>query len=117
MLKKITGRYNRGAQVKEFTEELERMITEYGWQDKFVHPYSYAMPLTKILGYLKDYHRCTEGSKDYIVTLANWAVEMLNSWEEYEKAPKIAVRVIKTGQVLNIMESDLDMFEGLVERI
>lgn len=117
MLKKIEGRYNRGAQVQAFKEELERMITEYGWQDKAVHPYSYPMPLTTILGYLKDYDRCTSGSRDYIISLANGLAGILNAWEEYEKAPKIAVRMIKTGKIAHILESDLDMFEGVAERI
>jgi hypothetical protein len=41
----------------------------------------------------------------------------MNSWEEYEHAEKITVRIKKSGKITKILASDLDMFADLVEAI
>ena len=117
MLNKITGRYNHRSQVLAFITEAERMISQYGWQNKVVHPHSYAMPITEIIGYLKDYDICTEGSREYAIQLANGLADIMNAWEAHELAPNVMVRIIKSGKVVKITKADLDMFEGLIEVI
>ena len=96
MLKEIKG-YFAGEQVKEFVKEAERMIEEYGWHDRTVRPYNFNMPVTKIINDLKDYDICTEGSKEYLVTLANGLAEIMNSWENQHKEATIKA-VILTGK-------------------
>lgn len=113
MLNKIEKR----ADVAEFIKTAESMIVKYGWQDKTVHPYSYPMKVTKIIEDLKDYDKCTEGSKDYLIALANGLVPIMNSWEEYEHAEKITVRIKKSGKITKITADDLEMFADLVEAI
>lgn len=117
MLEKIEGRYGRTEQVEAFVKEAERMIQCYGWEKEVVHPYSFAMPITQIVGYLKDWDVMTSGSRDYCVELANGLVPILNAWEERMEAPKVAVRIKSTGKVVEITESDLELFEGLYELI
>ena len=97
MLKEIKG-YFLGEQVEEFVKEAERMIELYGWQDMITHPYpNCPVKVTKIIADLKDYDRCTRGSKEYLVMLANGLGKIMNKWEEYEQQPKIMVRILKTG--------------------
>lgn len=117
MLNKITGRYNHRTQVMAYITEAERMISKYGWQNMVVHPHSYAMPITEIIGYLKDYDICTEGSREYAIQLANGLADIMNAWEAHELAPKKTCRIIKSGKVVKINDNDLDMFEGLIEVI
>lgn len=117
MLEKIEGRYGRTEQVEAFVKEAERMIQCYGWEREVVHPYSYAMPITQIIGYLKYWDVMTSGSRDECVFLANGLVPILNAWEDRAEAPKVAVRIKSTGKVVQIPESDLAIFEGLYELI
>ena len=104
MLQEITGCYGLQAQVDSFVKEAERMVQEYGWQERTVHPYSFPMKVTKIVDDLKDYERCTSGSKLYLIGLANGLAEIMNAWEEQEKAPKIRVMVLDSGKVIEIEE-------------
>lgn len=117
MLNKIEGRYGRTEQVEAFVKEAERMIAEYGWEKEVVHPYSFAMPITQIIGYLKDWDVMTSGSRDHCVLLANGLVPILNAWEARELEPHTSVRIKKTGKVINLPNSDLELFEGLYELI
>lgn len=117
MLNKIEGRYGRTEQVEAFVKEAERMIATYGWEKEVVHPYSYAMPITQIIGYLKDWDVMTSGSRDYCVLLANGLVPILNAWEARAKEPKTAVRIKSTGKVVELPESELVILEGLYELI
>ena len=117
MLNKIEGRYGRTEQVEAFVKEAERMIERYGWEKEVVHPYSFAMPITQIIGYLKDWDVMTSGSRDYCVTLANGLVPILNAWEARAEEPRKTVRIKSTGKIVDIPESDLAIFEGLYELI
>ena len=116
MLKKIDG-YNKAAQVEAFVKEAEVMVDRFGWQEREVHPYSYPVKVTKIISDLKDYGICTRGSQGYLVALANGLADIMNAWAEREDTPKVKVRVISSGNIIELHEADLDMFEGLVERV
>lgn len=115
MLNKIE---NRSAEaVMAFIKDAEEMINKYGWQDKTVTPYSFPVKVTKIIDDLKDYTRCTEGSQDYLISLANGLPRILNKWEEYENTPKIKVKIKKSGKIIEICEDELETFSDLVEVI
>lgn len=118
MLNKIkrTYWYMASGEMENFVREAEKMVERYGWADRVVHPYpNCPVKVTKIIEDCKDYSRCTSGSKEYLITLVNGLVPILNSWEEQENEPKVSVRIRKTGEVVRIAQSDLDMFEGLYE--
>lgn len=116
MLKKIEGN-NKAAQVEAFVKEAEAMIEKFGWQEQTVHPYSYPVKITKIIGDLKDYNICTRGSQEYLVALANGLADILNAWAERESTPKVKVRLLDSGNIIELHEADLDIFDGLVERV
>lgn len=99
----------------EWLEEAEKNIVKYGWQNKKIYPYSYPIPVYKLINDCKDYDNCTSGSKEYLMALANGFKEILEAWIENESKPKVTVRVIKTGKIMRINVTDLDIFEGLVE--
>lgn len=105
------------AEVELFIKEAESMIEKYGWQEKTVRPYSFNVKVTKIIADLKDYRRCTSGSQEYLISLANGLAKILNSWEEFENKEKIEVRSKKTGKIGKICKEDLEMFADLVEII
>ena len=116
MLNKIKNRYNAREEMQKLVAEATEMVERYGWQDKVTWPYpSCPTKVTKILADCRDYDRCTKGSKEYLVQLINGLVPILNSWEEYELAPKVSVRIKGTGKVVRILKDDLDLFEGLCE--
>lgn len=115
MLNKITGRYGVGAQVASFVEEAERMIGEYGWQDRTVSPYMHAEPLVKYIGWLKEYDRCTRGSKEHLVLLANGLADVMNAWEEHEKAATVKCRLLRGEHVGETRMYEPWMADMLVE--
>lgn len=92
MLKKLECYIITSDSVKEFVKEAERMVREYGWEDRNVHPYGFPMKVTKIISDLKDYDKCTRGSKEYLVDMANGLADIINKWEE-QRANCIWVRL------------------------
>lgn len=118
MLKKIEGRYFWNRQMEENLREAERMIERYGWQERTIAPFGHSEPLMRYIGYMRDFPNCTEGSREWMVLfINNGFADILNAWERQEKEPKVLVRIIKTGKQIEIRETDLDMFEGLIERV
>lgn len=105
MLKKIEGRYYRSSQMAAFVKEAERMIEAYGWQKRTVSPYSFSMPLAKVIKDLKDYDICTDGSKEYLISLANGLTDIMNAWEKHAKEPKVEVIVIDSGKRVALDEA------------
>lgn len=96
MLNEIKGSYGISAQMKAFAKEAERMVKEYGWQDMTVAPYgSYADPVTKYIGWFKDYDNCTRGTKEHLVLLANGLARVMNAWEEHRKAATVKCRLLR----------------------
>lgn len=115
MLNKISGWYGWSEQMRDFAEEMERMLNAYGWQDEVVHPYQNCpVKLSKMLSDFREFDLCTDDSKVYLVELANGLPSILNEWERYELAPKVKVRD-KNGKVFTITEEWLEPLEGLVE--
>ena len=110
MLNKVRG---GSSEMAAFVREADRMIRTYGWENADVHPYSYAVKVTKVVDDLRDYDACTEGTKSYLVALANGLVPILNAWEAYEKEPMVLVRVVDSGKVISCREGlARDMVDG-----
>lgn len=120
MLKKIEGRYNLSKKVKAFVLEATEMVERWGWLGMVVHPYSNCpMKVTEIIQNVSDYDLCTEGSKEYLVQLANGLVDILNAWEEYELQPKVKVRSLKGGKIHEVTPDFAEILikDGLAEAI
>ena len=120
MLNKIEGRYNMRKKAKAFVLEATEMVERYGWQDMVVHPYSNCpMKVAEIIDRLNDYDLCTEGSKEYLIQLANGLVDILNAWEEYELQPKVKVRSLKGGKIHEVTPDFAEILikDGLAEAI
>ena len=113
----MVSRIEKAFDVSVFVRNAENMIVKYGWQERTVMPYSSPIKVTKIIADLKDFDRCTSGSKEYLIALANGLAPIINAWEEYEQAEKITVRIKKSGKITRINADDLDMFDGLVDVI
>lgn len=104
----------------EFVEEAERMIGEYGWQDRTVMPWAgCSLKITRIINDLKDFDRCTNGSKYEIIVLANGLAEIMNTWEEHEREPKVTVKSLRSGKIMRISREFAEELaeEGLIKII
>lgn len=112
------ARITNRAQLMHFIKRADRMVKVYGWEDKVTHPYpSVPMKVTEILDECRDYDNCTPGSQCYLISLAEGLRRIMEAWERYELAPKVTVRIKKSGKTTVILKDDLDMFEDLVEVI
>lgn len=109
MLKKVCG---GSSEMASFVREAERMVRAYGWENMEVHPYSYAVKVTKVISDIKDYDICTKGTKEYLVALANGLARILNKWEEYELEPMVAVRLTNGNEVVCRESFARDMVEA-----
>lgn len=118
MLQKITDKWNTGEQMEKLVKEAEELVERYGWQDRITHPYENCpTKVSKILADCKDYYECTKGTREYLVQLINGLVPILNSWEQYELAPKVAIRVVGTDKVIEVLAEDAEFFlEHMGER-
>ena len=108
------GTYNMATakDVAVFIDEANALIEKYGWQDRTVMPYSYPEKVTKIVNELRDYSRCTTGSKHYLIALANGLADILEAWERHELEPKLTIRSKKTGK---IVEVSFEIAQELIE--
>lgn len=114
MLNKLVwGTYKKSdaTERKAFLEEADRMVREYGWQDKTVMPYSYPVKVTKILDDFREFDKCTSGSKCYLIELVNGLVEILNAWEQHELRRK--VRFLFNGKELVMTEDWIEAMEAI----
>ena len=93
-------------EVATFVSEADAMIEKYGWQDKTVSPYGWAEKVSKVIDTIRDYPRCTFGSKQYLINLANGLVDILAAWEKQELEPKLRVRLVRNGKVVEFGERD-----------
>lgn len=117
MLKKIEGRYWWNSQMEQFIEEADKMVEKYDWKERTVSPYGWAMKVTRVIDELRDFTNCTEGSREYLVALANGLADIMNKWEEHEQEPKVRVRVVGSGKEFDMCADMVESFveEGLVE--
>ncbi len=91
------------AEVSALADEMDQMVQRYGWQDRTVMPWSgVKMSVAEITRNMRDFSRCSKGSKLYLIDLANGLVDIMNAWEEHELEPKMEVRNVRTGKVLKV---------------
>ena len=110
-LEKLKGKYVPRAAVRGWVREADRMIREYGWEDWDVHPHGYPVKVTEIVNDLRGYEKCTQGSKDYLVALANGLTGIMNAWEEHRKN-SVWVR-LSSGEKKEVYDRELaDLLVG-----
>lgn len=102
------------ADLMAFVKKAYEMVERYGWQDRETYPYSFPIKVTKILRDCKSFDRCTRGSQDYLIALANGLQERMAAWEKYELAPKIRIRNRASGKVAEIREDEQEMWQELL---
>lgn len=103
-------------------EEIRRLVSKYGFINRSVHPYGYAIGIDKFLAGFKDYSRCTHSSKQIMLAEINGFIPILNHWIDVEEQPKVIVRFITgkhKGEIKEIPESYVrDYIDcGLAERV
>lgn len=113
-MKKVTDRES----LKQFTLKAENIIHKYHWENKIVYPYANCpVSAMKIINECKDYDRCTTGSKEYLILLAEGFRKRLEAWIKYEEAPKVTVKIIASGKIKQILASDVEIFRDFIEVI
>lgn len=106
-----TGRHDLAteAEMKAFIKEAEEMVAKYGWESRTVYPFNRPVEINKAIDYLKDYGRCTVGSKQYLITYANGLAKIMNAWEKQEET-YIIVRSKKTGKTAKVDPDLADIY-------
>ena len=105
--------------IDALADEMDRMVERYGWQDRTVMPWAgVKMSVAEITRNMRDYRRCSKGSKLYLIDLANGLVDIMNAWEAHELEPKMQIRT-KNGKVhtLSVEMAQLMIAEGCAEAI
>ena len=106
----MLNRVSDAVTMREFVKEARRMVERYGWQDGTVTPYGFAVKVVEMLDRMADYDAYEKTSRSILRQEANGLVRILNKWEEYEKSPKVWVRVLRTGKVVQVPQTDVDLF-------
>ena len=106
----LRGIYNR-EDVKPFVSEAERMIADYGWEDRTVMPYSRPEKISRLLRRISQYDRCTEDSRWLLEAEANGLAEIMNHWEVTELTG-VGIIIIETGKYRKIERDFADELVG-----
>lgn len=109
-------------EVAEKVAEVREIVNRYGWMDRSVHPYGFAIKMEDFLAGFDDYRRCTHYSKQISLKEMNGFIEILNAWIKEAEAPKVTVRLLKgkhQGEIKEIPESYLEDYIdlGMAERV
>lgn len=107
-LKKYSGYKER----QDFINEAERMIHEYGWEERTVMPYSFEMKITKIIDDFKGFDNCTGGSQSYLISLVNGLADTLNAWEKNRKEATVSVLCENTGEIIKVKKDLAEILVG-----
>lgn len=95
-------------EVAEKVTEMTAIVEKYGFGDREIHPYFFAIKVEDFLKGCKDYHRCTAGSRHQMLAEINGFITILNEWTKIEEEPKVKIRLIKgnrAGQIREIAKS------------
>ena len=92
--------------------EIENVISRYGWGDRLIHPYGFAIKISKFIKNWKDYESFSFSSKKIMISEINGLIDILNKWEEQENEPKIKV-TFQNGNVVSVPESFLEDYIDL----
>lgn len=109
-------------EVAEKVAEVRELVNRYGFTDRTIHPYGFAIKMDDFLAGFEDYRRCTHSSKQISIAEMNGFIEILNVWIKDAEAPKVAVRLLQgrhKGEVKEIPESYLEDYIdcGLAEKV
>lgn len=107
-------------QVETLADEMDRLVEKYGWQERTVMPWAgVKMTVAEITRNMRDYSKCTKGSKLYLIDLANGLVEIMNAWERQELEEKTEIRLKNSGKVVKVgVEMALEFIkEGYAEAV
>jgi len=95
----------------KFVVQAEHIMQKYGWENRVSHPYPLCpMTFQDILSNCRDYDRCTNGSKEYLIMLAEGFRKILESWVSLEESPKVMVRNKINGKVTLMPVDDYQLF-------
>ena len=116
------GRFNvshaPAEDMQEFVVLARRMVYDYHWEDKVVHPYGHAEKVMHILDLLSDYKNYTYDSQIALIDYANGLADIMNKWEETELTGVILVST-RTGRKYKVNKNDVDFYleSGFVKEI
>lgn len=98
--------------VRDLVIDLKRIVAKFGWENEVVHPWAGCpMKIGKIIEDISSYKNCTNGTKEYLVDMANGLVRILNAWIEHEKNG-VWVRILESGKMAKV---EKDFAEELVK--
>lgn len=103
------------AEVIKATEEIERYIEKYGWQERTVAPYGWSIKVTELIKPYKDYDLCSYSSKALILSELNGLIHIINGWLEYEAEPKVTIRRLSGRNAGKVVEVAKTLAEDLIE--
>ena len=121
-----TGKWaNQLASPEEMAEkvaEVRGYVNKYGWLNRSVHPYGFAIGMDKFLAGFEDYEHYTHSSKQIMIAEMNGFIKIANVWIKQEEEPKVAVRLLTgkhKGEIEEIPESFVEDYVeiGLAEVI
>lgn len=115
MLQKIKRSYGVAEELQEEVKKAEGLIEKYGWQNMTVAPWGHAEPIMKIIGWLKDYSKCTQGTKEMLIQLWNGLADILNAWEKHEEERTVRCLVLRGKKKGEIWMCEPWMAEMLAE--
>lgn len=115
-MKKLNNGYSyirvTAEEVEALANEMDQMVERYGWQGRTIMPWpGVKMTVSQITAQMRDFRKCTKGSKLYLIDLANGLVDIMNAWEGQELAPKMDIRLKHNGRVLTV---DVEFGEYLI---
>ena len=109
------------ATAEEFesaVSEIKQLVSEYGFEERAVFPYSFKMTVEELVDGWTDFARCSFSSKQIMIQEMNGFIDVLNKWVEQENEPQVTVR-LTNGKVKDIPESYVDDYMecGLVTEL
>lgn len=102
-------------EVAEKVTEMTAIVEKYGFGDREIHPYSFAIKVEDFLKGCKDYHRCTAGSRHQMLAEINGFIPILNHWIEQEEEPKVKIRLLHGNKAGTIKEVGKSLAEDYVD--
>lgn len=95
------------ATAEEFesaVNEIKSVVSKYGWGDRLVHPYGYAVKINALIKQWADYEKFSFSSKKIMISEMNGLIDILNKWEEQADEPKVKV-IFQNGNVVSVPAS------------
>ncbi len=102
-------------EVAEKVQELKGYVSKYGWGEKNIHPYGWAIKIDEFLESFDDYSRCTHSSKQISLAELNGFIEIINAWLKLEEEPKVTIRLTHGRHAGDIKEIPESMVEDYIE--